>query len=360
MEEMNKDLETSKKEGLEERPMDVIIDPSTGEHKILGDIRDNVDEVDMAFDNMVEKINSDNDSFLSDRPITDSDVLEYLSGDNTDDTLLGELSKGTNISDEAIKKLLSVTNRKLKGEKFNVYRELPEEIQTIIDQYVKTDPGCIGDISTLNLVRKNVADALLDEFIANIQIDRSKHDFVADMEQIYNSFNSEISDLASDYIEERNKAYREAADTIEDEDKKERLLSILDMIDNARDLTDLKKFAKNCKIKKFELEKPEKLFRTFLAKYKNSTNNIYDIHLAHDTLLRHLSQEGYTDDAVNAFLVAFCKQVKNYSVDNVLQHAYMYYVLYYCALIDSDKTKDKYLNSVKEVIDLLNKRNNIF
>ena len=44
----------------------------------------------------------------------------------------------------------------------------------------------------------------------------------------------------------------------------------------------------------------------------------------------NLSNEGYTMKDVDAFLIAFCKQVDKYSPTVATEHAYMYYVLYYC------------------------------
>jgi hypothetical protein len=354
---MNYDTENNE-EVLETKVMDTVIDSGSGEYKILGTSSETEDDVDSAFDTMVKKINSDNDSLLSDRPITEDEAIDYISGENSSDTLLSELSNGSGISNEAVKQLLVVTNRKLKGESFNTYKELPEEIRNIIDDYIKSNSDLsISPINVINSIKRNVADSLLDEFISSIQIDRSKHDFVTDMEKIYNDINVDIANTASELIEERNKAYREAADTIEDENKKARLLSILDIIDNARDLTDLKEFSKRCKIKKIELEKPDRIYRAFLAKYKNSTNNIYDINLAKQALARHLPKDKYTEEDIDAFLISFCKQVNNYSVDSVTDHAYMYYVLYYCALLDADKTADKYIASIEEVINNLRIRN---
>ena len=146
---------------------------------------------------------------------------------------------------------------------------------------------------------------------------------------------------------------------MEDPEKKARLLAILDQIDEARSLTTLKEFAKRCKIKPIELEKPEsRVYRGFLNKYTNSTNNIYDIKVARTVLFRHLSNEGYTMRDVDAFLISFCKQVNGYSPTIATEHAYMYYVLYYSALLDGDRSTT-FINNVKDVIVNLKERNSI-
>lgn len=341
---------------IESRMMDVLIDPDTGSRKIIGSA-DN-EAVKDSFDEMVKKINEDKDISLDDTPVSEKEIIDYLANGNSD-SMLSELSKGTNISLESTRQLLEIVNRKSKGEKFNTYKELPTEIKSIIDNYVATNMSSVGcNISTINNIKRNVADALLDEFINDIHLDRAKNDFARDLEQIYNSSAKEIADSSLEYIEERNKAYREAAMDIEDEAKKNRLLAILDRIDDARSLDELKEFAKTCKIKSIELEKPEtRVYNGFLNKYKNSTNNIYDINIARKVLYRHISNDGYTTKDVDAFFIAFCKHVSGYSVDVATDHAFMYYVLYYSALLDGDKSLI-FVNNVKEVINNLRERNN--
>ncbi|MCF0113797.1 MAG: hypothetical protein HUJ56_00480, partial [Erysipelotrichaceae bacterium] len=145
-------------------------------------------------------------------------------------------------------------------------------------------------------------------------------------------------------------------DSIEDEEKREKLRQIIDQVDAARELAELKEYALKCKIKPFDLEKPGKIFGRMMNKYNNSTNNIYHIDLANSALYRHLSQEGYDQKHIDAFFICFCKYTTNFTPENVLQHAYMYYVLYYCAMLDSDRSV-KFKNNIKEVIDNLIKVN---
>lgn len=344
---------------LESRMMDVLIDPATGERKILGDANiENEEKVD-SFEEMVKKINeNDDDTPFDNRPITEQEAVDYLAN-NDNESLLNTISDGSGISLEATRQLLEVVNKKIKGENFNTYKELPDEIKKIIDDYVRSNIASIGatNISTINSIKRNAADAILDDFIADIQLDRAKNDFARDMEQLYKESSKDIADASLEYIDERNKAYRIAANDIEDETKRNKLLSILDQIDAARALVELKEFAKACKIKSIEIEKPEnRIYSSFINKYKNSTNNIYDINLARSVLYRHLKGEGYSIKEVESFFILFCKQVNNYSVDKATDHAYMYYVLYYCAMLDGDKS-DTFKNNVKEVIENAKTRN---
>ena len=151
---------------------------------------------------------------------------------------------------------------------------------------------------------------------------------------------------------------------MDDEDKKQKLTETLDTIDSAYNLAPLKEFAKTCKIKKYDLENPKNYFRDFLNKYKNSAYNIYDIKLTLPILERKIvDNEKYNNADVVAFLVCFCKYIKNFNVENVLDHAFMYYVIYNIVIADanvSEETKgvsDIFMDNIKEVIDNLKERN---
>lgn len=296
------------------------------------------------------------DEELEPEEIEEDEMTSYME-EGSKDTMLGEMISESDISPEVIRELLVIVNRKIKGENFNIYNELPQDIKSLIDRYVVANASEFAN-NDIKLLKKTVANALIEEFTSNLQMNKAKNDFAKDMEAIYQASNKEISDAAMEYIEERNKAYREAAEKIEDPEKKAKLLAILDQIEEARALDKLKEFAKTCKIKKIELEKPEsRAYNGFVAKYKNSNNNIYDIKLAQTVLYRIMSRDcGCTAEEVIAFLVAFCKQVASYSSSSPTEHAYMYYVLYYCALLDSDKS-DMFKNNVKEVIENLKVRN---
>jgi hypothetical protein len=346
---------------IEELPvkmMDVMVD-SNGENKIFGSTDEpvsNIEELETvdSFQELSDKINSDDQvEYLDDKPITEDEAAEYLNNNTGSDSLLNDISNNSdiNISREGITEILKIANRLIAGEKFNVYRAFPEEVQSMIDKFIRQNVDMTGtDINIINSVRKNVAESLMDEFINDIQLDRAKRDFARDLENIYKESSENISDASLEYIEERNKIYREEANKIEDEEKKSKLLAILDAIDEATNLNSLKEYAKTCKIKSIDIEKASaRYYSRFLNKYNKSTNNIYSIDLARQQLAAKLLDDIFTEDEVEAFFIVFCKQVRNYSPEIPTEHAYMYYVLYNCAMLSSNKSKT-FLDNVKEVI----------
>ena len=69
-------------EDLPVKNMEVMVDPNTGEHKILGSTEEEQDSSELkdSFDEMVKKINENDDvSLMDDSPITEQEAVDYLS-----------------------------------------------------------------------------------------------------------------------------------------------------------------------------------------------------------------------------------------------------------------------------------------
>lgn len=362
----NNNQEETKEEDREEgykRPMNVMIDPNTGEHKIVG-LADELDDNE-TFEEMCERIKN-SDIKLEETPITESELLEYITNKNNG-SLLNDIASETELSSETIRALLQIVNKKMNNDDFNVYKEFPQEIQKMIDKYM-TNMQIPAFSTEGRRFRNMICDELISEFISNISLNRVQTDFNKEIETLFTKGSTELADSIVGYTEERNKKYREYAEKMEDEDKKKQVNDILDKIDEAYELTELKEFAKKCKIKKFDLEKPEKIFSDFLRKYENSKYNVYDINMTRPILYRNLNtgdEEEYNQKDIDGFLVCFCKQCMNKRSDIVIDHSYMYYVIYNIVLMDMNKgeqkhVSDKFIENIKEVIINLRERNNNF
>lgn len=354
----------STEKGEEKRIM-VKIDPNTGEHSILPD--DGVVEEHKSFEETVDDFDlNDMEIDLDDSPITEEE-FNKAKEDSNKEGLIGELNdEDFNLSPEGIQGLIRVLNIRMKKEKFNAYKEFPKEIQDMIDDYMKK--GGIPVLSQEGKTFRNaISESLLDEFVSNIQADRMSRDFNKEIESIFEEGAKEIADTVIGFTRERNEAYRKYAEGLEDEEKKQKILEILDQIEEAFKLDTLKEFAKKCKIKKIELDKPERIYRGMMDKYDSSVYNIYDIALAVPILFRNLNrgEDGivYDDKDIKAFFICFCKQCLNMKPSNVLEHAYMYYVMYNCVIMDINKgenrqTTEDFIKNVKEVIANIRTRNN--
>jgi hypothetical protein len=352
------------KEEGESKKLLVNVDPNTGENRIVGDAENYLGD-DETFEEMYERIKNSDIDFNASSPLTKEEVITFLS-DKNNKFLVQDLieDNDVDIDAETLQGLLSVANRRIAKEEFNVYKELPEKIRDMIDKYTLSMGISLIDKRS-KVFKKQVSEALLDDFISNINMDRIKHDFSVELEGIFNKASEEISEEIVGYSELKIAKYREAVEKMEDPAKKEKLTNILNNIQEAYDLNTLKEFAKKCKIKKFDLEKPRRVFNNFTSKYKDSPYTIYSIDMVRPIVFRNINkdEEEFSDDDVNAFFIAFCRQTQAMSPDNPIEHAYMYYVIYNIVLSDinkSEKTKnisEKFMENVKEVIHNLKERN---
>lgn len=339
--------ELPKEDDVAKHNVNVTIDPNTGEHKITSLEESTEDEKD--FNDIVDKINNNEDYFSN--TISESDIEEYATSGHS---ILNDIGNDIALQPETYTELLNIIERKNNNENFNVYKACPAEVKQMIDNYIGSTPATKMATKEINRFKNQIADALISDFVNNIRLNKAKNDFAKELDSLYKSSTNPGKEF--DSIEECNVAYREMSSKIEDEAKRSRMNEILDQIDKALYLDELKEFAKKCKIKKIEIEKYQsRVFNGFLSKYKESNNYIYDINMATAVLSRYLISLNYTFDDAIKFMIAFCKFVQNYSPDNPLEHAYMYYVVYYCASLDMYKN-EKFLNNVTEIVDILNNK----
>lgn len=339
----------------ESKKMMVAIDPNTGENKIIGPADDNEKE---SFEETCARLESGNIN-INNSPITEEEIRSVIS--ESGEGIISEMTENYSISDDSIRELLFLVNKKKNNETFNVYKSYPEEIRNMIDTYMNNN-GMSGNTMQAKQTRNMIAEALLDEFISNIELTRIQSDFTKEVEDLFNKGSEELAETIVGYTIERNKTYREAAEKMEDEGKKAKLIAILDAIDSAYSLDNLIEFAKKCRVKKFELDKPSKVYNSFLMKYENSSYNIYNLDLCRPILVRNL---GIDVKYADLFLITFCKYCQNMKPDNVTDHAFMYYTIYNIVLVDMNRSENtkavskEFLENVKKVIDNAKERNNM-
>ena len=346
----------------EEKVMDVIVSDETGEYIPVGESKNNT----VDFKNVIRYFDNNKIVESEDKvSYSEDDIYDYLKSDAANAGIISEMNSDNDISREAVLDLLNLVNAITNGEKVtNIYNLLPKEIKVMIDRYV-VNSGIPIISKEAKEMRKIVAEALIDEFTTNIGISKVQNDLNKEIEDIFKQGTNDITDTIIGYTKERNDKYRKAAEEMEDENKKKQMLAILDQIDEAYNLTRLIEFSKKCKIKKIELEKADsRVYSPFLSKYEDSKYNIYDIRRCREIFIRNLATEDskYNEKHVDAFFIAFCKQCNNMRPNSTTDHAYMYYVLYNCMLIDINKGKEAevslgFLDNVKTVIDNLIGRN---
>ena len=349
------------------KDMNVSVDPVSGEHKILGDASDLLESE--TFEEMLDRINSDDLTFGNDEPLSEEEIQKYLDPENaTTSYMINEvINKDYPLSKDAVKQIMNIANRRMKKEDFNIYKEYPDEVKKMVYQYMENAGARVPmNSNQLKAMRNRISESLIDDFINNIAMDRATSDFNKEVQEIFDKNATDVSEVIVGYSKDKIESYRKSLDKIEDPSKRERLEKVLERIDDGYNLTSLKEFAKHCRIKRFDLEKPQRVLSGYRAKYEKSAYDTFSIDMARPILYRHLNpedKEEYTQNDVLAFFLAFAKHTANYQSDDILDHAYMYYVIYNIVLTDINKaentkaTSDQFLDNVKEVIHNLRESN---
>lgn len=356
---------TQNTESIEEekgvyKKANILYAPETGEQKIVStedeEFEETVDED--TFEDLLRDIEEGKVKVETDNsPITKEELKENITVFNPKD------DSKFDISDESLEALLKIANRKMNKEEFNVYKELPQEIKNMIDKTIGVEAANVTS-NEIRYFKNSIAEQLLNDFIMNITINRAKSDLNKEIESVFSEGLKDITEESVKYTEERNKQYRAQVEAMEDQGKRAKLLAVLDTMDSAYDLNDLKEFAKTCKLKKYDIEDPKRYFRDFHDKYKDSTYNIYDIKLTLTPLTNKIvDNEKYTEKDIIAFLVCFCKYVMNFNVEDTINHTFMYYVIYNIIIMGSNTSEktiyksNMFANNIKEVIDNLKVKN---
>lgn len=336
-------------------PATVAIDPETGAKSVIDTAKDDDLSFEDKLDNLSESFSAED--LISNIEITTDDVKQAtIEGNILDDN-------GFNISDKAALELVEMLNKYNKTGKIT-YKDFPEETKKYFDKYFK-DNGITGYNVQSNTMRNMIAEAFADELKNNIQMKKFNEEFNDQIEGIFDKMNEEISPMFMDYNNSREDYINKVVNSINDEEKKKKAEAILDSIHDAFELTRLIEAAPKTKIKKFYLEKPEKVYNIITSKYKDNNYHIYDLALVAKTLDKHLKQNNIIpeDDETSAIkvVILFALTCANYIVEEPDQHAFMYYFTYTAVLLEIykageyDKFAPVYLGNVKKVIDNLRK-----
>lgn len=345
----------------------VSIDPTTGKEIVT-----NTDNTDDEIDK--ESMFSDDDFKLDvdDSPISIEELEAVIKDAKTDEAsneLVKALSNGEeSISIEDLNVLLELVKKKQNKEEIDSpYNKLPDSCKAIINNAIGADLNVMNN--KVKSIRNTMAELLIDEFITSTTLNRTTSSLNDQIEKMFNSTKSEIGDTIIGYTEQRNKDYiNYVMENIDDEEKRKEALKIFDYIDAAYTLSDFKEFCKTCKIRKIDLEKPDKHnnnIDNILNKYKDNANrNIYNIYNAEKVLLRHINTEDeiFTYEAVRAFFIAFSLYCKSFNPNNTKEHAFMFYTIYNIMVTDINTGEKKevstiFLGNIRECIHNLICRN---
>ncbi len=241
---------------------------------------------------------------------------------------------------ESVNAIRSMIKRKIKGEKFSVYNEFPQLIKNKIADIVM-DSGQPMNKQSLNFI----ANYILGEMVAAyenpgenaiIDMETMLSNFDDQLQSMYDKGNTEIGKESLGIIEQTKVDVDKAIQRCIDENNPEgveRMQSIKSGIDEAYNLNKFINALAHIKIKKFDLEKPDRVYDIFVNKYRNHKYNINDIRVCPYILSRHFPNE--SEENLTRLCLSFCKYIQNMSPDNIEEHTFMYYFIRYIYLLDS-------------------------
>ena len=233
----------------------------------------------------------------------------------------------TNASLSDMTKMMELVQRRLNGEKFSPYKELPDTFKNFINTQIATNGGVVNSTT-----RNSAANVLINlacdsykESNYDMDIDAMLNEFSSTASDLYEAMDKDYGNLIVDITDEIYVKINNAIDKAKEENNSatiNKLSEMKDAVDEAFHLTKFKEFCKTVKIKKFDLEKPQKFYSDFNQKYADHVNTINDITYCAEVLSHHNS---YGIKKNVALIVAFCKYCMNKKPDNFNDHTFMYY-----------------------------------
>ena len=299
------------------------------------------DNIKVLSDNHFNKFTNTNNI-----PLTIEEIKKLVSTSDINYKELDELEDGLKVND--------LIQRKIKGKKIT-YEELPKFLKRTVEdiaiQSADKAPSFayLNNRSNLNYISNLLIQQLVDEYNKKnigIDIDTMLKGF-DEFDKMQNDISKEFGDMLMTFDDERKAEIDAAIERCKKEGKEdsiEKLQKMKDVIDDAYNLDKFSEFCKKVRIKKFDLEKPKKVFLSFNSKYEKHANNINDIQYCPIVLDRHL------DDHNNnlKLCLAFCKYCMNFSPDNIEDHTFMYYFIRNIILIDRINPKGKLYETMDE------------
>lgn len=349
--------------GVEQAPYNVLVDRGEGEDKsVIAEVRI-IPETGL---HTVEKIIPDD---KNEDDIPEANLEDYLdmsayeaeTMDLDNITISDSIKKEYDLSDEDAIHLMSLLRRVQKKEKFPYYNELPEGLKKFCNAIAVMEPECGGKVNKpmLNAIALNALNTLLNEIAAD--------EFIVDISNVIdNEIKKSGADLSAIYegmIIGKSEKLREAADKAVEEGHEDTAATLRKMADACEESYKMAGFAEaiknhKLKIRKIDIEKPQKVVRDFNTKYENSNiaiNNVMDItyciprHLAEATTPP--SPDKITTDTINAFMVAFCMYCKNMKNTNIDEHIFMYYFIKNILYLDTTAPGTEFTKFGQDLID---------
>ena len=300
--------------------------------------------------------NTDNNNII---PMEDEEVSNMAKdqyekfSSNDDEINMNALMKTLN--DKEIKNandalvIAKLVQRRIKGEEFNPYKEFPESIQNLVNAQL-AEVGQLSDRRSRAMVSKMLLDEIVEEYQSTefgMDLDAMLASLKQEEEKAAIDIAKDTADLLMSLDEERRSSIEIGINKAKENNDDETLKKLESMklaMDEISTLDKFKEYCKTVKIKKFDLEKPNRIFDSFNQKYINHKNNISNIADCPSLLNQHIDDP----DSNLKYCLAFCKYCMNMSPDNIEEHTFMYYFIRNIILLDRLNPHGKLYDTMDE------------
>lgn len=275
---------------------------------------------------------------------------------------------------EDISKLTAIVQDINAGKKINsAYEKLPSSMKGEVYKLAAkaaVQNGAPVTRQILNFTAKAVLEELAKEFNAKnmgVDIDEMFAKLYTDIRETTDNLGKETADMFMSTLEDR-KASLDAAIQKATEANDMKAVEKFKLIEKASEesftLNDFKEACKSIRVKKFHMEKPNKIYDDFNYKFRNTEypiNNIADCP-------RILDVHGIEFNDALKLCLAFCIYCNNMKPENYDEYIFMYYFIRNIIILDrvnhgndhydqmDEKSKnyyDTYLGNLKEALSNL-------
>lgn len=229
------------------------------------------------------------------------------------------------VSKEDIMQMLKVSQRYRKGEKFNIFEELPKTVQGIIMK----ECGSV-DKSTLKLFSKMVIEEFCTEVI-DVTLDREAIDFNEALQKTLQI--PDITQLYEGYVRDRmEKELKVKAEALEENGFHDGAAVLRGCSEAFTDSYTFKRMRDALVGKtRRKLYKDNEFYNRYcnefnskIASSKFKITDVYELGRVLDKLAPII---GITKDDVLMFVILFCKTCQNYDANNTTDGIFMYYTI---------------------------------
>ena len=352
--------------GLPAKTVTTITDPTTGITSIVGDEDDSSDSEPKTTEEYLDELGR---SIANNKDVTiHIEDIRYAIANDPNYTPFSK------ISEDACQKLADLANERLGSDDPDLqtnFEDVPKEVQDIIVSLYKSAIPHNAPISEkiLNQAYDAYTNDLINDLYLIAATNSALREFNTQTNIIYNEAQDTILPMIQDYEESKEEALRNSLKNITDPKERQDVEDTLDAMADAYSLKPLIAAASKIRVKKFDIEKPSRVYNVIHSKYRRDPRyNIYSLTSAQPVLSNHLYNDGLItkedhDKNITAtkFLVIFAKYCANFHPQVVKEHTFIYYVVYNISLLDTyknesyDKFAKPFLDSVMQVVNARNK-----